>query len=127
MGIIIILFLIAIIGLIFLNKDVVFEVLLICGTTACIIVSLAAITEPNVDKFNIDYNNIKYETLLYRNANVPDNYNYLSALIRRVDYINKKIESNRKYSNNFWVGCFYDKDIGEYKIIDIEKELKKNN
>lgn len=125
MGIIIIFFLIAIIGLIFLNKSIIFEILFVCGMPAFVIISLIAITKPNIDKFNIDYNNIKYETLLYRSTNIPDNYDYLSTLVRRVNIINKQIENNRKYSNSFWIGCFYNKNIGEHKIINIEKELKK--
>ena len=126
MGIIIIFLLIAIIGIIFFDKDIIFEFLTILGLPAFIMLSLLAITTPSVSKFNLAYNDIKYESLLYRNANVPDNYNYLSTLTRRINVINKQIENNRKYANNFWIGCFYDENIGKYEIIVIEKELKKN-
>ena len=126
MGIIIIFLLIAIIGIIFFDKDIIFEFLTILGIPAFIMLSLLAITTPSVSKFNLAYNDIKYESLLYRNANVPDNYNYLSTLTRRINIINKQIENNRKYANNFWIGCFYDENIGKYEIIVIEKELKKN-
>lgn len=126
MGIIIIFLLIAIIGIIFFDKDIIFEFLAILGIPAFIMLSLLAITTPSVFKFNLAYNDIKYESLLYRNANVPDNYNYLSTLTRRINVINKQIENNRKYANNFWIGCFYDENIGKYEIIVIEKELKKN-
>ena len=126
MGIIIIFLLIAIIGIIFFDKDIIFEFLTILGIPAFIMLSLLAITTPSVSKFNLAYNDIKYESLLYRNANVPDNYNYLSTLTRRINVINKQIENNRKYANNFWIGCFYDENIGKYEIIVIEKELKKN-
>ena len=126
MGIIIIFLLIAIIGIIFFDKDIIFEFLTILGIPAFIMLSLLAITMPSVSKFNLAYNDIKYESLLYRNVNVPDNYNYLSTLTRRINVINKQIENNRKYANNFWIGCFYDENIGKYEIIVIEKELKKN-
>lgn len=126
MGIIIIFLLIAIIGIIFFDKDIIFEFLAILGIPTFIMLSLLAITTPSVSKFNLAYNDIKYESLLYRNANVPDNYNYLSTLTRRINVINKQIENNRKYANNFWIGCFYDENIGKYEIIVIEKELKKN-
>lgn len=126
MGIIIIFLLIAIIGIIFFDKDIIFEFLTILGIPAFIMLSLLAITTPNVSKFNLAYNDIKYESLLYRNVNVPDNYNYLSKLTCRINFINKQIENNRKYANNFWIGCFYDENIGKYEIIVIEKELKKN-
>lgn len=33
--------------------------------------------------------------------------------------INKKININKKYCNNFWVGWFYSKEIGELILIDI--------
>ena len=33
--------------------------------------------------------------------------------------INKKINTNKKYCNNFWVGWFYSKEIGELILIDI--------
>lgn len=126
MGIIIIFLLIAIIGIIFSDKGIIFEFLTILGIPAFIALSLFAITTPNVSKFNLAYNDIKYESLLYRSVNVPDNYNYLSTLTRRINIINKQIENNRKYANNFWIGCFYDENIGKYEIIVIEKELKKN-
>lgn len=126
MGIIIIFLLIAIIGIIFLDKDIIFEFLAIIGIPTLATLILFAISTPNVSKFNLDYNNIKYESLLYRNANIPDNYNYLSTLICRINVINKQIENNRKYANNFWIGCFYDENIGKYEIIVIEKELKNN-
>ena len=126
MGIIIIFLLISIIGIIFYDKGIIFEFLNIIGIPAFITLSLSAIIMPNVSKFNLDYNDIKYESLLYRNANVPDNYNYLSTLTCRINVINKQIENNRKYANNFWIGCFYDENIGKYEIIVIEKELKKN-
>lgn len=126
MGIIIIFLLIAIIGIIFFDKDIIFEFLAILGIPTFIMLSLLAITTPSVSKFNLAYNDIKYESLLYRNANVPDNYNYLSKLTCRINVINKQIENNRKYANNFWIGCFYDENIGKYEIIVIEKELKKN-
>lgn len=126
MGIIIIFLLIAIIGIIFSDKGIIFEFLTILGIPTFITLSLFAITTPNVSKFNLDYNDIKYESLLYRDANVPDNYNYLSKLTCRINVINKQIENNRKYANNFWIGCFYDENIGKYEIIVIEKELKKN-
>lgn len=126
MGIIIIFLLIAIIGIIFFDKDIIFEFLAILGIPTFIMLSLLAITTPSVSKFNLVYNDIKYESLLYRNANVPDNYNYLSKLTCRINVINKQIENNRKYANNFWIGCFYDENIGKYEIIVIEKELKKN-
>lgn len=126
MGIIIIFLLIAIIGIIFSNKGIIFEFLTILGIPTFITLSLFAITTPNVSKFNLDYNDIKYESLLYRDANVSDNYNYLSKLTCRINVINKQIENNRKYANNFWIGCFYDENIGKYEIIVIEKELKKN-
>lgn len=125
MGIIIIFLLIAIIGIIFSDKGIIFEFLTILGIPAFITLSLFAITTPSVSKFNLAYNDIKYESLLYRNANVPDNYNYLSKLTCRINVINKQIENNRKYANNFWIGCFYDENIGKYEIIVIEKELKK--
>lgn len=125
MGIIIIFLLIAIIGIIFLDKGIIFELLVILGIPAFITLSLFAISTPSVSKFDLYYNDIKYETLLYRNVNVPDNYNYLSTLICRINTINKQIENNRKYANNFWIGCFYDENIGKYEIIVIEKELKK--
>lgn len=126
MGIIIIFLLITIIGIIFLDKGIIFELLVILGIPTLATLSLFAIGMPNVSKFNLDYNNIKYEALLYRNANVPDNYNYLSTLTCRINVINKQIENNRKYANNFWIGCFYDENIGKYEIIVIEKELKNN-
>lgn len=126
MGIIIIFLLVSIIGIIFFDKGIIFEFLAIIGIPAFITLSLSAITMPNVSKFNLDYNDIKYESLLYRNVNVPDNYNYLSKLTCRINVINKQIENNRKYANNFWIGCFYDENIGKYEIIVIEKELKKN-
>lgn len=126
MGIIIIFLLIAIIGIIFFDKDIIFEFLAILGIPTFITLSLLAITTPSVSKFNLAYNDIKYEALLYRNANVLDNYNYLSKLTYRINAINKQIENNRKYVNNFWIGCFYDENIGKYEIIVIEKELKKN-
>lgn len=126
MGIIIIFLLIAIIGIIFSDKGIIFEFLTILGIPTFITLSLFAITTPNVSKFNLDYNDIKYESLLYRDANVSDNYNYLSKLTCRINVINKQIENNRKYANNFWIGCFYDENIGKYEIIVIEKELKKN-
>ena len=126
MGIIIIFLLIAIIGIIFSDKGIIFEFLTIIGIPTFITLSLFAITTPSVSKFNLAYNDIKYESLLYRNANVPDNYNYLSKLTCRINVINKQIENNRKYANNFWIGCFYDENIGKYEIIIIEKELKKN-
>lgn len=126
MGIIIIFLLITIIGIIFLDKGIIFELLVILGIPTLATLSLFAIGVPNVSKFNLDYNNIKYEALLYRNANVPDNYNYLSTLTCRINVINKQIENNRKYANNFWIGCFYDENIGKYEIIVIEKELKNN-
>ena len=126
MGIIIIFLLISIIGIIFFDKDIIFEFLAILGIPVFITLSLLAITTPSVSKFNLAYNDIKYESLLYRNANVPDNYNYLSKLTCRINVINKQIENNRKYANNFWIGCFYDENIGKYEIIVIEKELKNN-
>lgn len=126
MGIIIIFLLIAIIGIIFLDKGIIFELLVILGIPTLATLSLFAIGMPNVSKFNLDYNNIKYEAFLYRNANIPDNYNYLSTLTCRINVINKQIENNRKYANNFWIGCFYDENIGKYEIIVIEKELKNN-
>lgn len=125
MGIIIIFLLISIVGLIFSNKGVTFEFLTILGIPTFITLILFAISTPNVSKFDLDYNDVKYESLLYRNANVLDNYNYLSKLTYRINAINKQIENNRKYANNFWIGCFYDENIGKYEIIVIEKELKK--
>lgn len=125
MGIIIIFLLITIIGIIFLDKSVTFEFLVILGIPTLVTLILFAISTPNVSKFDLDYNDVKYEALLYRNANVLDNYNYLSKLIYRINAINKQIENNRKYANNFWIGCFYDENIGKYEIIVIEKELKR--
>lgn len=125
MGIIIIFLLITIIGIIFLDKGIIFEFLVILGIPTLATLILFAIGTPNVSKFDLDYNDVKYEALLYRNANVLDNYNYLSKLTYRINAINKQIENNRKYVNNFWIGCFYDENIGKYEIIVIEKELKK--
>lgn len=125
MGLIIIGFLMGIIGILCGNDDMFSALMIIIGFTIFVSSSIFALIGADVKGFESSYNSIKYETLVYRKSDAPENYNYLYRLDDKMELINYKIEMNRKYAGNFWVGCFYDKRIGEYEKFDIKKELEK--
>lgn len=125
MGLIIIGFLMGIIGILCGNDDMFSALMIIIGFTIFVSSSIFALIGADVKGFESSYNSIKYETLVYRKSDAPENYNYLCRLDDKMELINYKIEMNRKYAGNFWVGCFYDKRIGEYEKFDIKKELEK--
>lgn len=125
MGIIIIGLLLGIIGILWGKNDMFSELMIIIGFTIFISSSIFALIGADVKGFESSYNSMKYETLVYRKSDAPENYNYLYMLDNKMELINNKIEMNRKYAGNFWVGCFYDKRIGEYEKFDIKKELEK--
>ena len=125
MGIIIVGFLMFIIGILS-GRDNIFSLLMIIfGFAIFILLSIIALVGVDVKTFENQYNNIKYETLVYRSSDVPENYNYLHTLDGKMKLINGRIEMNKKYADNFWVGAFYDKRIGEYEKFDIKKELQR--
>lgn len=125
MGIIIVGFLMFIIGVLS-GRDNMFSLLMtIFGLAIFISTGFIALVGVDVKTFESQYNNMKYETLVYRSSDVPENYNYLHTLDGKMKLMNDRIEMNRKYAGNFWVGCFYDKRIGEYEKFDIKKELQR--
>ena len=108
------------------GRDNIFSLLMIIfGFAIFILLSIIALVGVDVKTFENQYNNIKYETLVYRSSDVPENYNYLHTLDGKMKLINGRIEMNKKYADNFWVGAFYDKRIGEYEKFDIKKELQR--
>lgn len=124
MGLIIIGFLLGIIGIL-LKDNAISALMIAIGFTMFISVCIFAFVGVDVKGFESDYNNIKYETLVYRKSDAPENYNYLYKLDNKMKLMNDRIERNKKYVGNFWVGCLYDKRIGEYEKFDIKKELEK--
>ena len=69
----------------------------------------------------IYYNNFKIEYEEIKNLETS------STDIRDTNYtlkvvdINKEIELNKKYCNNFWIGIYYNKDIANLEKIVIER------
>lgn len=126
MGLIIIGFLIGVIGIFLYKKDIILaQLFTIVGFMTFTISSIAALVGADVKGFESDYNNMKYETLVYRKSDAPENYIYLYKLDNSMKWMNDRIERNKKYDGNFWVGLFFDKRIGEYEKFDIKKELEK--
>lgn len=129
MGIIIISFIVGLAGILYGNyKDFDSDLaqwMFIIGFTLFVISGIGSIIEVDVEEFDNEYKKIKYETLVYRNSSIQEDYNYLHALDVDMNSMNGRIERSKKYSDSFWVGCFYDKRIGEYEKFDIKKELEK--
>lgn len=125
MGIIIVGFLMFIIGIISGRDNIVSILMIIFGFAIFITSSVNALVGVDVKTFENQYNIVKYETLVYRSSDAPENYNYLYALDNKMKLINSRIERNKTYADNFWVGAFYDKRIGEYEKFDIKKELQR--
>lgn len=108
------------------GRDNMFSLLMtIFGLAIFISTGFIALVGVDVKTFESQYNNMKYETLVYRSSDTSENYNYLHTLDNKMKLMNDRIEMNRKYAGNFWVGCFYDKRIGEYEKFDIKKELQR--
>lgn len=125
MGVIITGLLMFIIGVLS-GRDNMFSLLMtIFGLAIFITTGFIALVGVDVKTFESQYNNMKYETLVYRSSDTFENYNYLHTLDNKMKLMNDRIEMNRKYAGNFWVGCFYDKRIGEYEKFDIKKELQR--
>ena len=125
MGIIIVGFLMFIIGIISGRDNIVSILMIIFGFAIFITSSVNTLVGVDVKTFENQYNIVKYETLVYRSSDAPENYNYLYALDNKMKLINSRIERNKTYADNFWVGAFYDKRIGEYEKFDIKKELQR--
>lgn len=125
MGIIIVGFLMFIIGIISGRDNIVSVLMIIFGFAIFITSSVNTLVGVDVKTFENQYNIVKYETLVYRSSDAPENYNYLYALDNKMKLINSRIERNKTYADNFWVGAFYDKRIGEYEKFDIKKELQR--
>ena len=125
MGVIIVGLLMFIIGVLS-GRDNMFSLLMtIFGLAIFISAGFIALVGVDVKTFENQYNNMKYETLVYRSSDVSENYNYLHTLDGKMKLMNDRIEMNRKYAENFWIGCFYDKRIGKYEKFDIKKELQR--
>lgn len=125
MGVIITGLLMFIIGVLS-ERDNMFSLLMtIFGFAIFISTGFIALVGVDVKTFESQYNNMKYETFVYRSSDTSENYNYLHTLDNKMKLMNDRIEMNRKYAGNFWVGCFYDKRIGEYEKFDIKKELQR--
>jgi len=129
MGIIIISFIVGLAGILYSKyKDFDSDLgqwMFIIGFTVFGFSGISALVGIDVDEFDRDYSKIKYETLVYRNSTTPEDYNYLHTLDYEMNSMNNRIERNKKYSNNFWIGCFYDERISEYEKFDIKKELER--
>lgn len=73
----------------------------------------------DVPYFIKKYNQTNYLIETYT-ISKDNNLVQLTELLENVEYINKKINSNRKNKDNLFIGCFYSKEIAELEFINIE-------
>lgn len=86
---------------------------------------MIAALRDNYDTFNRKYIVTKYMIETY-SANNDENLDILYNILNRARTINSDIISNKKYCNNVFIGFMYNKNVGEFELIDIDWEkLKK--
>lgn len=105
MGIIIISFIVGLAGILYGNyKDFDSDLaqwMFIIGFTLFVTSGIGSIIEVDVEEFDNEYKKIKYETLVYRNSSIQEDYNYLHALDVDMNSMNGRIERSKKYSDSF--------------------------
>lgn len=96
------------------------------GLTFTLFISFIALIEPQVEVFKTNYSETQQVVEIYKNSSIIDHI-HEAELCRKMQYINAKIERNRKYAGTFWCGAFTSKEIAAYEKFDIQTELTKNN
>ena len=75
----------------------------------------------------IYYNNFKIEYEEIKNIETSSTDIRDTNYTLKVVNINKEIELNKKYCNNFWIGIYYNKDIANLEKIVIERNNQNGN
>ena len=83
-------------------------------------VVLSVILSVNIDekkRFDKEYNNLKYRIVTYDEKFDDMEYTNLRNILNDVIDVNNRIETNKKYCDNIFIGCLFYKEIGEYEPI----------
>ena len=73
----------------------------------------------DVPYFIKKYNQTNYLIETYK-ISKDNNLVQLTELLENVEYINRKIISNRNNKDNVFIGCFYSEEIAELEFINTE-------
>lgn len=100
-------------------------------TIACGIVSLLLffdcaviiVKQPRADVFKQDYAYVKSLAKMYRESDTEVDFTTVRLLADEMGRLNRTIRLQD--TKDSWVGILKNKEISEYELIDINKELKK--
>lgn len=101
-----------------IGNDAIIATLLAVSIVLTVVLSLILLVNIGEEKrFDKEYNSLKYRIVTYDEKFDDMEYTNLRNILNDIVDINDTIETNKKYYNNIFIGCFFYKEIGEYEPI----------